>query len=768
MPPSTQTRTIKIVVDAPGVKSALDGISKSMGNLNKNTKSIADSFGFLKNAFTGYFSALGVREIVRMSDEMQNLGNRLKIVSREGENTQDIMQSMLGVANETKQSLSSVAEVYTRLGSSLKSANASSESLLALTKSLINSFVISGSTGTETTATIIQLSQAFASGTLRGQELRSVLLQNAELAKLLRERFGADLAKKAEAGLISVTEVLKLLRDNMTRINTTAKAMTPTFEQTVTRAFNKAQLALSRLNTEFKLAEKFAAGMEALSDTVFTLARAMADLAAVIAGSDFFKALAISVGVVVASFFPLQAVLAGVLVLAIKTSDSMGELIDKFRNLGAWAVQLNIWFLELSHTIDKEVARALFKVGLGTDEMVRDLAAQIDEINRLVSIADNLGTTKYAPSPLDPNKKKNNEKKAIDDLIAAYNKVFQQMEKAKKSKEELAELNAEFLMGTMTVRDYGAELISLQAERLKKDFKDGKLNLLQFNDAMEKTVIGELNLQFREGTITVEKYNAAITNLQIENLNKKFEAGTVSLVEYSNELTKISQKFEPTSALVAGTNSYIQSVGTMSSNIADGIKRTFGALEDALFDFVKTGKFNFADFTQSVLDDLTRIIIRASIIRPIAEGILGAPFTLSGPTVQPASLGPAPGTMVAAKGYAFDKGIRKFASGGIVDGPTMFSYGNGRPGLMGEAGPEAIIPLRRGSGGELGVSASVTPVTVNVINQTGSEVQQRETTGPNGERTLDIIITGKVREGLLSGKYDKAMKSAYGVSRKGA
>lgn len=51
---------------------------------------------------------------------------------------------------------------------------------------------------------------------------------------------------------------------------------------------------------------------------------------------------------------------------------------------------------------------------------------------------------------------------------------------------------------------------------------------------------------------------------------------------------------------------------------------------------------------------------------------------------------------------------RRFAEGGIVDQPTAFSFGNGKKGLMGEAGAEAIMPLKRGAGGKLGVSLAGT------------------------------------------------------------
>jgi len=82
-----------------------------------------------------------------------------------------------------------------------------------------------------------------------------------------------------------------------------------------------------------------------------------------------------------------------------------------------------------------------------------------------------------------------------------------------------------------------------------------------------------------------------------------------------------------------------------------------------------------------------------------------------------------------AKGGVIDAGqVRRFASGGIVSSPTTFPM-QGGTGLMGEAGPEAIMPLRRGPDGRLGVAASNSAPTVNVtINTPDAESFQRSRT----------------------------------------
>jgi lambda family phage tail tape measure protein len=70
----------------------------------------------------------------------------------------------------------------------------------------------------------------------------------------------------------------------------------------------------------------------------------------------------------------------------------------------------------------------------------------------------------------------------------------------------------------------------------------------------------------------------------------------------------------------------------------------------------------------------------------------------------------------AADGAAFSGGnVIPFASGGVVGSPTYFGMGGGQTGLMGEAGPEAIMPLKRGPDGKLGVATTSNSQSVTVV-----------------------------------------------------
>lgn len=162
--------------------------------------------------------------------------------------------------------------------------------------------------------------------------------------------------------------------------------------------------------------------------------------------------------------------------------------------------------------------------------------------------------------------------------------------------------------------------------------------------------------------------------------------------------------------------SYADEIGSLGERAFGMWNRAISNTEDALVDFVMTGKLAIGDMARSIIADLARIAIQQAIIKPLTKW-LGGLFATGG-----AFSG---GNQVFATGGVFSSGnVVPFARGGVVGGPTMFPMASGRTGLMGEAGPEAIMPLRRLANGRLGVEAAGggTSVTVNV-DASGSSVQ---------------------------------------------
>jgi phage-related minor tail protein len=140
-------------------------------------------------------------------------------------------------------------------------------------------------------------------------------------------------------------------------------------------------------------------------------------------------------------------------------------------------------------------------------------------------------------------------------------------------------------------------------------------------------------------------------------------------------------------------------VSALSIGFGTGLRRAF---DGVVFDGVK-----LQDALRGVAQAMSKTAYDVAM-RPIQNAVGGAIATgLNG------ILG---GMMPFAQGGVFASGrVTAFAKGGVVSAPTSFAMRGGQAGLMGEAGPEAIMPLARGADGRLGVAASgqgLRPVTV--------------------------------------------------------
>lgn len=199
------------------------------------------------------------------------------------------------------------------------------------------------------------------------------------------------------------------------------------------------------------------------------------------------------------------------------------------------------------------------------------------------------------------------------------------------------------------------------------------------------------------------------------------------------------------------------------------MQQSFGDLAanslDTLIDSLVEGKFAFKDFARSLLQDLAKIMIRALVVNQllrlagISPGVNPAELTgMQSIVAQIAGL-----TTPNAQGNVINNGnVVPFAKGGVVSAPTFFPMAKGM-GLMGEAGPEAIMPLRRDGTGNLGVSGAA-PV-VNVYNApAGTRVEQ------NGNEINVVIaaVEDRFARSMATGQgvFARSMESGYTGRRK--
>ncbi|SNT71807.1 phage tail tape measure protein [Paracoccus seriniphilus] len=165
---------------------------------------------------------------------------------------------------------------------------------------------------------------------------------------------------------------------------------------------------------------------------------------------------------------------------------------------------------------------------------------------------------------------------------------------------------------------------------------------------------------------------------RLDGLEEGFSQTGQMTAGFEAELARLRQEMALTS----------REVGTLSSGIEGGLRRAFDGL---VLDGLKFSDV-LKDIGQSIADTVYSIATK-----PVEKALAGS--------VAQGVAGLMSGIMPFADGGILSQGrVVPFARGGVVSSPTGFPM-RGATGLMGEAGPEAIMPLRRGADGRLGVAA---------------------------------------------------------------
>ena len=190
------------------------------------------------------------------------------------------------------------------------------------------------------------------------------------------------------------------------------------------------------------------------------------------------------------------------------------------------------------------------------------------------------------------------------------------------------------------------------------------------------------------------------------------------------------------------------------------VENAFKGMEDAIVTFVKTGKLDFRSLADSIVTDLIRIQVQELMtqsIRPMLNAAGSAAMSVFG-----FAQGGAPGGPGSTLGAWRNQ---------IVDRPTFFAFAQG--GVMGEAGPEAIMPVSYGPNGRLGVDATGVGggnVTVNIINNAnGAQATQSTRSDGKGNQIIDVFIeqvkgaiAGDIARG--NGAIPAALGRTYGLN----
>jgi len=381
-------------------------------------------------------------------------------------------------------------------------------------------------------------------------------------------------------------------------------------------------------------------------------------------------------------------------------AEMQGEISDAIKTAKDWQIELDGTMTSLASAASGDVFGPLFaEINVWFD----------DEIKRLKEISG------LAPETV----------KKITDSINAV---------------KAARMDAAQIMGANQILSNSQSIISSKEQSLQSQVITGLISESQARVKL-RTIIGE------QGRILSEKLLPVLNEIIEKTTDPQALAAMQATADKIGEMVAIGQQTTGLEGFKSGLGEYANEATDVFTEVKDVTVKAFKGMGDALNDYIVDGKSNFRDFANSIIKDMMRIVVRQNITKPLAS-MASSAFSSIGRSFM---------SMFLADGGAFANGqIQAFAkggifgpNGGIFNGPTLFTFANGGAlGVGGEAGDEAAMPLKRMSGGKLGVYAEGSTGSGDVkisITLNDNRTQSEETT-KEGDSDRVSKLAGLVKQ----------------------
>lgn len=276
----------------------------------------------------------------------------------------------------------------------------------------------------------------------------------------------------------------------------------------------------------------------------------------------------------------------------------------------------------------------------------------------------------------------------------------------------------------------------------------------------------------RERLATLDK-NEALRKagaLLEEAKKKATEASAATLTAIEAEIRARYAANDAWDAAGAAARNYLNDIGTVARQQEQAFGASLRSMESVLTKTFETGKVEAADFGNAVRHELASFAAKQAMA-PFVQAIPGAIWSLraqvSGAQAETDAMS-AWAALPNAVGNVYRSADLHQYANTVVSQPTFFRFAQGASfGQMGEAGPEAIMPLRRTSSGRLGVEASGASapqsIRVEVVNPPGrpAEVASATPRFDADGMVVQVVLRDISRGGQISG----ALQSQFGLNR---
>lgn len=271
---------------AQGARPALRGLSddseRSAGAVRRLTADV-------QRYATAAAAALSVRGLARAADTWSDMRSLVQNAIGPHEDVANVMERLSAVARTTYSALEGTVDAYVRNAVTLRALRKTTQEQLDYTEALNNALVVSGAKGESYELVQNAMSKAMATGTLRGQELETVMFRGSRVAELLADELGVNITQLrglAAQGRITGDVIFNALTKNLETVRREAERMPATIGDGFTLIRNAALQHIGVLDQQAMLSERLAERLVKVADNFEVVATA-AGLAGIVMVSRY-------------------------------------------------------------------------------------------------------------------------------------------------------------------------------------------------------------------------------------------------------------------------------------------------------------------------------------------------------------------------------------------------------------------------------------------------------------------------------------------------
>lgn len=220
-------------------------------------------------AFAGI--SFSIHSYIAMSDQLKTIEGQIKNVVKSGKETKRVEEEIYAMAGRSRQSYAESANLFTSVARNASELGKSTDDILKFTEDVSNAMLLGGGSAASQQAALIQLGQALGSGTLRGDELNSIMEQAPKLAETIAKGMGTtigSLRKLGSEGKLTAKDVFEAVRKQSDSLKKDLGNMPWTVAQATNRIRDSVAQLFFAIENKFGFGDKMARVIATIADQV--------------------------------------------------------------------------------------------------------------------------------------------------------------------------------------------------------------------------------------------------------------------------------------------------------------------------------------------------------------------------------------------------------------------------------------------------------------------------------------------------------------------